>query len=108
MRAIAFASLCALLLPSCQPAATAERRAVATAMRHLETRIAALEAKEGEKATLPPGAASSRIASLRRGADDLEKAELARRRGDAARAAALFQDAVEEVGADALVDVEPL
>src|SRR6185503_1264067 len=68
----------------------------------------ALEAKEGEHARLPPGAAANRIASLRRGADDLEKAELARRRGDAGRAASLFQDAVEEVGADELVDVEPL
>jgi plastocyanin len=80
-------------------------------IRKLEVRVTALEgvpAAKAEPARLPPGPAAMRVASLRAAADYLERAELSRRNGDAGKAAALFQSAIDEVGNDALVDVEPL
>lgn len=107
MRRIALFAF-ALVLGGCAPPATLDAPAVASAMRRLESRIAVLEAQVSDHPRLPDGTVKERVASLRQGANDLEKAELARRRGDRAQAASLFEDAVEEVGADELVDVEPL
>jgi plastocyanin len=97
----------ALGLASC--AAPARDRVIVDLLRRLERRIATLERAELERASRPPaGLLSGRAASLRSGAELLEKADAARVQGDGARAAALFQAAVDEVGAETLVDVEPL
>jgi plastocyanin len=96
-----------LCLAGCAP--TARDRAVADAIRRLETRIVAVEIKDADPAKkLPPSPVTARAASLRTAADHLEKAELARTRGDLGRAQMLFLKAVDEVGADELADVEPL
>ena len=93
---------------------TASPQASADAMRRLEMRVTALEGNgtqappRAEASRLPHGPAALRVASLRAAADFLERAELARRGGDTGRAGALFQSAVDEVGADVLVDFEPL
>jgi plastocyanin len=84
-------------------------RAVADAIRRLESRIVAVEIKEGDPAKkLPPSPVTMRAASLRAAAEHLEKAELARVKGELGRAQMLFQQAVDEVGADELADVEAM
>jgi plastocyanin len=98
-----------LVLFSCGCAVTPRDKAVAEAIRRLEARLVQLEMKDTDPARkLPPSPVVQRANSLRSGADYLEKAELARRKGDLGRAAMLFQQAVDEVGADELADVESL
>ena len=97
-----------LLFAACAGCATDQSN---DAIRKLEMRVTALEGTPVAKTEAPrltTGPAAMRVASLRAAADYLERAELSRKNGDAGKAAALFQSAVDEVGADALVDVEPL
>jgi plastocyanin len=95
-------------LGSCA-APTPRDKAVADAIRRLESRLVQLEMKDADPAhKLPSSPVTLRATSLRTGADYLEKAELARRKGDLGKAAMLFQQAVDEVGADELADVESL
>jgi plastocyanin len=97
-----------LLFAACAGCATDQ---ASDAVRKLEVRVTALEGTPAAKTEAPrltTGPAALRVASLRAAADFLERAELSRKSGDAGKAAALFQSAVDEVGADALVDVEPL
>ena len=97
-----------LLFAACAGCATDQ---TSDAVRKLEVRVTALEGTPAAKTEAPrltTGPAALRVASLRAAADFLERAELSRRGGDNGKAAALFQSAVDEVGADALVDVEPL
>lgn len=99
--------LTASLLATGCAAPTPRDKAVADAIRRLEARLVQVELKDTDPAKkLPPSAVTARVASLRAGADYLEKAELQRRKGDLGRAAMLFQQAVDEVGADELADVE--
>jgi plastocyanin len=114
MKAQATVRITAALLCACAAGCSGAPEQSSADIRRLEMRVTALEGVEMQASPRPErnrlltGPAALRVASMRAAADFLERAELARRSGDNGRAAALFQSAVDEVGSDALADVEPL
>src|SRR5262245_1397549 len=95
---------CWVAFGACQSAGPPAEQAMADSIRKLEARVAAMENPRRPEGSTGP--AATRVASLRAAADFLELAEVARKNGEPGRAAAFYDKAAEEVGADTLADIE--